>query len=432
MSRKVLLGLVLLLLAGLVTGITGCGGKAGSSGEKAKAPIVIGVPTALGSIEGADALRAVQLAVEEINAKGGVTVGAEKRPFEVVSIDTREHEPGIPAHDALAAMEKLITEKKPDAIVVGNFRSEVLLAAMDIIAKYKIPDITTIAMTPEFEKKFASDKEKYKYMFRAGLTSTYVVGNLSQCLDFTGKEFNFNKVYFVYQDVLWAKGSAGGLKQWATQNGWQVVGDDAYPTGASDFSSTLNKAKASNAQVIVAIFDMPQAGILVKQARSMQVPALMTGYIGPATTGNAWATFNGEIEGLVNFLWETGTIPIKAIPKSIQFNENYAKKYGAEQQNKLSGHGVAPAYDAVYMLANAIERAGSTKADDVVAALEKTDMEGVIGKIRFNENHQVIYGFDPKEAAIATGFQWKAPGVRVPVFPPAIAEAKIELPAYMK
>lgn len=63
-----------------------------------------------------------------------------------------------------------------------------------------------------------------------------------------------------------------------------------------------------------------------------------------------------------------------------------------------------------------------------MAELEKTDMEGVIGRVRFNKNHQVVYGTDPKETAIGVAFQWKAPGVRVPVFPEVAAEAEINLP----
>jgi branched-chain amino acid transport system substrate-binding protein len=69
---------------------------------------------------------AIQMAVEEINAKGGVQVGATKHLLRAYSIDTREHEPGIPVHDALTAAEKLILERKPHAIALGNFRSEVL------------------------------------------------------------------------------------------------------------------------------------------------------------------------------------------------------------------------------------------------------------------------------------------------------------------
>ncbi len=129
-------------------------------------PIVIGVPTALGSIEGRDGWMAIQMAVDEINAKGGVQVGSTKHQLKAFSIDTREHEPGIPVHDALTAMEKLILERKPHAIVLGNFRSEVLLSSMDLISKYKLPYICSIAMTPLFQKKIVDEYDKYKYCFR--------------------------------------------------------------------------------------------------------------------------------------------------------------------------------------------------------------------------------------------------------------------------
>ncbi|MGZ3648984.1 MAG: ABC transporter substrate-binding protein, partial [Syntrophales bacterium] len=107
-------------------------------------PIVIGVPTALGSIEGRDGWMSIQMARDEINAKGGVLVGKTKHKIEVYSIDTREHEPGIPVQDALTAAEKLILEKKPHAIALGNFRSEVLLSSMDLMSKYKLPYVCCI------------------------------------------------------------------------------------------------------------------------------------------------------------------------------------------------------------------------------------------------------------------------------------------------
>ncbi len=432
--KRVLLGVSVVVLTVLLAVAAGCGGKDSSSGKPAgkAAPVVIGVPTALGAIEGGDSLRAVQLAVEEINAKGGVSVKGEKRPLEVVSIDTREHEPGIPVTEALAAVEKLIAEKKPSAIVVGAFRSEVLLSSMELVAKHKVPYITTIAMTPESQKRIKEDYNKYKYVFRLCLNAPYLVNYLSKTMEFIGKEYKFNRAYIVVQDVLWAKGTGAGLEKWLKANGWEVIGMDTYPTGASDFSSSLTKAKAGKAQVIVPIFDMPQSGILLKQAKSMKVPALMAGFISPAVPGTAWKTFEGEVEGLVNLFFEIGPMPVKAVPKSVQFYEGYSRKYGQEMASKLSGHGPGPSYDAVYLLAGAIEKAGSLEPDALVEAIKATDMEGVIGRIKFTDDHQVVYGTNPKETATGVVFQWKSPGVRVPVFPEAVAEGKIELPSYMR
>ncbi len=403
-------------------------GACSKSGRDAKdAPIVLGVPTALGTIEGQDSLRAAQLAVSEINAAGGVDLAGTKRKLDIASIDTREAEAGLPVNDALAAMEKLVSEKKPAAIVVGAFRSEVLLSAMDMNAKYKLPYLCTIGMSPEFEKKIAGDYEKYKYNFRLGLSAPYLVGNLGKALDFIHKKLGYDKLYVIHQDVAWAKGTAGGVAKVTQAAGWTVLGSDAYPTGSRDFSSSLTKAKAGNAQVVVPIFDMPESGVLVKQARSMKVPALFAGFISPAAPGNAWSTFNGEIEGLVNFIFEAGPIPLKT-PRSIQFNDAYAKAYGEDARLKMSGHGPGPSYDAVYVLVQAIQRAGSLDADAIVAQLEKTDMEGAIGKITFNKNHQVVYGEDPKQAAASLAFQWRA-GKRVVVYPESAAESAIEVAA---
>ncbi|MGD2124580.1 MAG: ABC transporter substrate-binding protein [Desulfobacteraceae bacterium] len=395
-------------------------------------PVVFGVPTALGSIEGRDGWMAIQMAVEEINAKGGILVGGEKRPLKAYSIDTREHEPGIPVHDALTAVEKLILEKKPHAIVLGAFRSEILMASMDLVSKYKLPYICSIAMTPAYQKKIVQEYDKYKYFFRNCLNAIYLVKYLQGVMGFLNKEFGFNKAYLALQDTLWAKATGKGLQKWYEKQGWEVTGSDAFPLGASDFSSTLIKVRAKKAQVVVPIFDMPQSGILLKQARAMRIPSLLCGFISPVAPGDAWEVFEQEVEGMVNFLFEIGPIPVKAVPKSVEFNTNFGKRWGEKARVQLSGHGPGPSYDAVYIMADAITRAGSLDPDAIVSALEKTDMNGVVGRIKFGKDHQVIYGLDPKETALGCAFQWVKPGVRVPVFPEVVAEAKIQLPSYMK
>jgi branched-chain amino acid transport system substrate-binding protein len=395
-------------------------------------PIVLGVPTALGSIEGRDGLMAINMARDEINAKGGVLVGKTKHKIEVYSIDTREHEPGIPVHDALTAMEKLILEKKPHAIVLGNFRSEVLLAAMDVISKYKLPYICSIAMTPLMQKKVSEEYDKYKYIFRNCLNAPYLAMYLGGVMGFIKKEFNFNKAYIIVQDTLWAQATGKGLDKWYKENGWEVAGFDAYALGSSDFSPSLMKVRAQNAQVIVPIFDMPQSGILLKQARAMQIPALPAGFISPIACENAWQVFEGEVDGFINMVYEVGPIPVKAVPKSVAFNENFGKKWGKDARMKLSGHGPGPSYDAVYIMANAFERAKTVEPEAVVKALEQTDMQGAIGRIRFGKDHQAVFGYDPKETAVGCGFQWQKPGKRVVVFAEGFAEGKIQLPPYMK
>ncbi len=394
-------------------------------------PIVIGVPTSLGFVEGKECLAVVEMAVGEINAKGGVKVGAEKRPFKVESIDIRDAAPGVPVPEALLGIEKIILEKKPTALLVGPFRSEALVAAMDMIAKYKVPLIGSIAMTPASEAKIKKEPDKYKYIFRTCLNAKYLVKYLVGVMGFVNKQFGFNKVYIMDQDVAWARATADGMvKSYFEKTGWTVVGQEAYPTGTSDFSSALMKIRSAGAQVILPIFDMPQSGILVKQWNSMKVPALLAGFISPLAGPGAWKTFDQKIGGAINCNFELGSaIASKKVPKSVEFLQAYEKKHGKPME---AGHGPAPAYESVYLLAEAIEKAGTLDPDAIVAQIEKSERMGVMGRIKFDEGHQAIFGMDPSQEAVACVFQWTEKGGRVNVFPEPLADREIQLPTGLK
>jgi branched-chain amino acid transport system substrate-binding protein len=393
-------------------------------------PIVIAVPTSLGSLEGEESLNAVNLAVEEINAQGGVKVGDLKRPFKVESIDLRDAAAGVPVPEALLGLEKIILEKKPAAIVVGPFRSEALLAGMDLIAKHKMPMLGTIAMSPGSEAKIKEDPEKYKYVFRVSMNVIYWVKLLAGTNAVLKNEFGFDKVYIMNQDVAWARGTADGMeKSVYPKLGIEVVGHDEFPTGFSDFSSALMKAKNLNAGVLFTCFDMPESGVLVKQWKSIEVPALIAGFISPMAGETAWKTFDGKIGGLLNAIFELGNMPSEKYAPAKNFYNSYKEKYGKGIQ---AGHGPAPSYEAVYILKEAIERAGSLDPDAIVTEIEKTDRQGVMGRIKFDEGHQVVYGTDPAEAAVGAFFQWSDDGIRKIVYPKSIAEGEIVLPSWIK
>ncbi len=392
-------------------------------------PITLAVPTSLGFLEGKEGLFSVNMAVDEINTMGGVKVGSERRPFKVESIDLRDAAPGVPVPEALLGLEKIILEKKPTALVVGPFRSEALLAGMEIIAKYKVPMLGSIAMSPASEKKIQGNPDKYKYVFRTSLNVKYWVGLLVGTMKTINAKFGFNKVYIMNQDVLWARGTAKGMSGWFKKVGWEVVGHDQFPTGASDFSSALMKARAKGAQILFTCFDMPESGILVKQYKAMKVPSLMAGFISPMAGQGAWKTFDGKIGGVLNAIFEVGNVGSIKYSPATKFHKAYKLRYGKDIQ---AGHGPAPSYESVYILKDAIERANSLDADALVAALEKTDRQGVMGRIKFSPGHQVIYGGDPSKTATACFFQWNEKGQRIIVYPKALAEGEIKLPTWMK
>jgi branched-chain amino acid transport system substrate-binding protein len=102
-KAKFFVGFVVLLVAALFIFPT--------NRALAEKPIILGCPLSTAFLYGWDAERAITLAVEEINAKGGVNVGGKKRPFKVEVIDTRDLEPGVPVSEALLAVEKLILDK---------------------------------------------------------------------------------------------------------------------------------------------------------------------------------------------------------------------------------------------------------------------------------------------------------------------------------
>ncbi len=420
--KRILVLLVFVLLA------WNCGGLNPALSAE---PIILGVPTSLTALEGREALKAVQMAVTEINARGGVQVGDTKRPITLETIDLRDSSPGVPVSEALLGIEKIITDKKVHALVVGPFRSEALLAGMDIIAKYKVPLLGTIAMSPKSEEKIKKNPDKYKYCFRVCLNAKYLVGYLAKTLAAMKKEYGWDKLYVMHQDVLWAR-LTGQItaKVASSKMGWKQVGIEAFPTGASDFSASLQKARTKGAQVILTVFDMPQSGILLKQWQSMKIPAMLTGFISPMAGPGAWKTFDGKIAGLINMDFEIGSaIPTDKYAPAKEFYNKYLKKYGKPME---AGHGPAPSYDAVYILAEAIERAGTLDPDKLVAEIEKTDRQGVIGKIKFDEGHQAVYGDDPAKTAAACVWQWTKDGKRTIVFPQPLADGKIWLPDWVK
>ncbi len=123
-----------------------------------------------------------------------------------------------------------------------------------------------------------------------------------------------------------------------------------------------------------------------------------------------------------------GNCPSKATDWTMKFVDAYTKRWKVEPE----GYGTSSSYMAVYTLKDAIERAASLDSDKVVAALEKTDLMGVYGRIKFNpKNHQVIPSVDPKEGAVGPICQWLA-GKWVVVFPPKIAMGEVKLPPWMK
>jgi len=401
-------------------------------GSKALAekPIILGCPLSTAFLYGWDAERGIKLAVEEINAKGGVNVGGEKRPFKVEVIDTRDLEPGVPVSEALMAVEKLILEKKADFILGGPVRSEAALAAMPLLSKYKkISILSTGVLTPKYDALIAKEYDKYKYCFRIHGEAKQLVGEMFANFTELKEKYGFNNLFIIAQDVSHARGAAKVMNKVALKKGWNVTGVEIYPTGASDFSMGLLKAKRSKTDIINIWMDMPESSILLKQWYDMKIPALPFGStLAAAEQPGFWKATEGKGEYTLCNVVNAGNAPSNATPWTMKFYNAYTKKWNVEPE----GLGSSSSYMAVYVLKDAIERAGTLDPDKVISALEKTDIMGVYGRLRFNpKSHQVIPSSDPKEGAVGSILQWQD-GKRIVVFPKSIAMGEIKLPPWMK
>lgn len=393
-------------------------------------PIVIGCPLSTSFLYGWTAERGATLAVEEINAQGGVNVGGEKRPFKIEVIDTRDLEPGVPVSEALLAVEKLILDKKADFIVGGPVRSEAALAAMPLLSKYKkVSILTTGALTPRYHAMVAENYDKFKYCFRIHGEAGNLVGEIFANFDDLKAKHGFNNLFIVAQDVSHARGAAEIIKKVATDKGWNVTGLEIYPTGATDFSMGLLKAKKTDTEIINIWMDMPESAILLKQWYDMQIPALPFGStLAAAEQPGFWDATEGKGEFTLCNVVNAGNAPSQATEWTMKFYDAYTKRWNVEPE----GLGASSSYMAVYVLKDAIERAGTLNADKVVAALEQTDMMGVYGRLRFDpKNHQVIPSNDPNEGAVGSILQWQQ-GKRVVVYPKSIGMGEIQLPQWMK
>jgi branched-chain amino acid transport system substrate-binding protein len=231
------------------------------------------------------------------------------------------------------------------------------------------------------------------------------------------------------QDVSHARGAGEIISKVAAKKGFNVLGMEIFPTGSTDFSMGLLKARKAGAQILNIWMDMPESSILLKQWYDMKLPALPFGStLAAAEQPGFWKATEGKGEYTMCNVVNAGNAPCEATPWTMKFYNAYTKRWNIEPE----GLGSSSSYMSVYVLKDAIERAGTLDSDKVVAALEQTDMMGVYGRLRFDpKSHQVIPATNPEEGAVGTILQWQDEK-RVVVYPESIATGEILLPPWMK
>nr|WP_271525458.1 ABC transporter substrate-binding protein [Bradyrhizobium sp. CCBAU 53380] len=387
-----------------------------SGAAKAADPIRIGVIAEAQAIAGASIPQAAQLAADEINAKGGV----EGRKIEIVSYDNHSS-----SADSVRAFQRAVNEDKVN-IVIASYISEVVLALEPWASRLKTPFVTPGAASNEISKSVHSDYAKNKYTFHGYLTSAALA--LSVCdaaKDLLVDKMHMKSAVIMSEDAAWTKPLDAGYEECLPKIGLKVLDHVRFSPDTTDFTPIFNKIEGSKPDVIIT--GISHVGVQpTVQWKNQQVPIPMFGISSQATNETFGKDTNQAAEGV---LYQGVSGPGVAVtPKSVPFAENFRKKFG----NYPSYAGYT-AYDEVYYIADAVKRAGSTDADKLVDALEKTDWEGTIGRVQFYGKddpftHSIKYG-----KGLITGLmlQWQD-GKQVAVWPKDVAKADIKFPSFVK
>lgn len=410
--------------------IMGCLLLANEAASQKAEPLVIGAPIARASTYGQNGERSMILAMEEINAAGGIRIGGQNRPIKLEIVDTRDEEPGVPTSEVLLAIEKLILEKKVKILAGGPTMSECCLASLDLYPKYKVLSVINIGCwTPGWQAKTAKDIQQYKYGFRLSGNVAYWIPDIVGLLRKIKEQHGFNKMFITVAEAAHAKAAAAAVEKGATADGWNIVGKEVHPLATTDFSMMLRDVKKSGAQVLFIWDHTPEALAMINQWYDLKVPAAAIGFVGPTDDPSMWKQTGGKVSHLVEVGGEGGTLPglnITSLTKP--FFNAFQKRWGEEPR----GPGNTVGYTVLYMLKNAIERSGTTDVDSLVTALEQTDMTTVSGRLKFDKtNHQAIYGTNPKETLVGNYLQWQD-GKRVCIWPSSIAVGEFKLPPWVK
>jgi branched-chain amino acid transport system substrate-binding protein len=343
---------------------SGCGGSdggdgAGRGGESGGA-IKIGVLVPLtgeSASAGTDMLNAAKLAVDEINDGGGVL----GRQLEIVSGDD-----GCDPQTGTAAAQKLAVSGIVG--VAGGYCSGAAIPETVVLDQRGIPYISAAATSPTLTER--------------GLTTVFrAIGRDDQQGPFAAKflsgHLGAKKLAIIHDNTTYAKGLAEQTRDATTRLGGatEVVFFDAITPGERDYTSTLTKVKATRADVLYFTGYFAEAGLIVRQGHDLDLTARLTG--GDATQDPTLIETAGpSAEG---FIATTAPLP-QFLPSATAFVEGYTARFGA-----APGPYSVYEYDAVKVLAGAVERAGAADPKKVAQALRTTQAQGLTGEIAFDD-----------------------------------------------
>jgi urea transport system substrate-binding protein len=324
-------------------------------------PIKIGVPVGLSganSVVAPSVVQSAQLAVEEINAKGGV-LGRQ------LALEVADDASG--AAGAQKAFDSLVFQKKVD-VLISMETSAARNAALPIVARGKVPYIYT---------SFYEGKSCSPFMY---VNAWVPEQQVPPIVDYFNKEKGAKKFFLIGSDYAFGRGMLAFTKAYIEKTGGKVVGEEYLPMDGSDWTSVISKLKSAAPDALITSTAGGAPNVtLTKQLRAAGV-ALPYGNL--AVDEGTAKGMGTDAEGIyLSASYVTGID--SAANKS--FLAAMQTKFGAELKtpNDLS----VPEYEAVYAFKAAAEKAGSTEQAKVLKALGEVSVEGPRGKIDMSKQH---------------------------------------------
>ena len=309
---------------------------------------------------------AVEMAVEEINADGGI----DGKEIEIVEYDIQSDET-----QSAQSTTTLTTSDKVTAIV-GPALTGTFQAAIPIANQNEVPIISPTATDDSVLEK--EDGSVYEFAYRACFTNSYQGTALAQ---FANENLEAEKaVIFADNSSDYAQGLTQTFED--TFQG-EIVSVQNFTADQTDFSASLTNIEDMDFDVLYVPGYYEQAGPIIKQAREMGITQPI---LGPDGFGNEIIYDLAGEANMTNVFYTSHFAVESEDPKIQEFVSSYREKFDVEP-DMFTGL----AYDSVQIVKEAIERAGSTDPVAVNEEIAKTEnFEGVTGTFSFDENHNPV------------------------------------------
>ncbi|NLJ16637.1 MAG: ABC transporter substrate-binding protein [Clostridiales bacterium] len=361
MKRKILAS----ILAGLVTisSLTACDNKSNSGDGDEIVIGAVGPHTKDLSVYGIPVKNGIEMAVKEINENGGIN-GKKIR----LAIEDNQSSDS----EVVNAYNKLKDTEKVVAIIgdVTSGNSSIVAARANAD---KIPMLTPSATD-------ASVTQTGEYIFRACFTDP-VQGEI--VANYSVEKLGAKTAAVLYNaDDSYSRGLFEGFKAAAEELNLEIIAEETYNNKAVDFNSQLTNIKNANPDILFVPVYAEDAALIVNQAKSVGVTSTLVG-------GDGWdgilSKMNGGEDALANSYFFSGFSTVSTDEKVQKFVSDYKAAYDSDPASFA-----ALAYDATYMMAEAIKNAGSTDGAKIIEELKKLEYDGITGTTKFGEDRNPI------------------------------------------